>query len=61
LGESALKATRQSSDRYQSLNGQWKFNWSHTPESAPANLEAPDFAAADRKLITVPGNWKLKK
>ena len=58
--EVALKVTRQSSDRYQSLNGQWKFNWSPTPETAPANFEAPDFAAADWKLIAVPGNWELK-
>lgn len=58
--EEAIKVHRAFSDRYQSLNGQWKFNWSPTPEAAPGNFQDTGYSATDWKLITVPGNWELK-
>ena len=58
--KNALQVKRTLSNRYLSLNGQWKFNWSPTPEAAPKNFESENFDAAGWQQIDVPGNWELK-
>ena len=41
------------------LNGNWKFNWSPTPEDRPDNFYKTDFDVSDWKEIPVPGNWQM--
>ena len=56
----AMKVDIKTSSRYKSLNGQWKFAWTPTPESAPPVFYKEDFQDAGWKNITVPGNWELQ-
>lgn len=58
--KSALQVERNQSDRYKSLNGNWKFNWSATPELAPKDFENFNFENVDWGTIEVPSNWELK-
>ena len=46
-------------DRYKSLNGTWKFNWSENPKSAPVDFQKPDYNAKNWDDITVPLAWQL--
>lgn len=48
------------SDLYHSLNGQWKFNWTKTPDTRPQDFYKTDFDASKWDNITVPGNWELQ-
>jgi beta-galactosidase len=57
---SALTIPAIKSSRYKYLNGKWKFNFSPTPEQAPASFYKSDFDAAKWDLIDVPSNWELK-
>lgn len=42
-----------------SLNGQWKFKWSDTPENRPADFFKPDFNTTDWDEIQVPLSWQM--
>jgi len=42
------------------LNGNWKFQWSPTPEQRPTDFFKPEFNVATWKEIKVPGNWELQ-
>lgn len=55
----ALLRDFKNSENYQSLNGNWKFNWSKNPESRPADFYKATFNDADWKSIPVPANWQL--
>ena len=57
--EKAIQGDKKKSSRYQSLNGDWKFQWFPTPEKATKNFENPAFQDADWKTIPVPANWEL--
>lgn len=62
-GEAAALAAgddRSRSEFFRSLNGQWKFCWSPTPEGRPVDFCRPDFADGDWKTIAVPGNIELQ-
>lgn len=48
------------SSRQKSLNGDWKFSWSETPENAPKDFYKTDYNATDWKTIPVPANWELQ-
>jgi beta-galactosidase len=48
------------SPRVMSLNGKWKFNFSPTPEAAPAGFYKEDYETSQWDLIDVPSNWELK-
>lgn len=52
----ALRGQRQASEFYQSLSGQWKFNWVRKPAERPMTFFKPDFDDSGWELITVPGN-----
>ncbi len=41
------------------LNGNWKFNWSATPEDRPIDFYKSEYEAKDWKKIPVPGNWQM--
>ena len=48
------------SDRYQSLNGDWKFKFLARPGDAPDKFFQPTFADADWELLPVPSNWQVE-
>lgn len=45
---------------YQTLNGDWKFNYVDKPSMRPLDFYDPAFNDASWKAITVPSNWELK-
>lgn len=55
----AKKGNRKESTRYKSLNGDWKFSWSPTPEKAVPNFHQNSFNDKNWKTIPVPANWEL--
>ncbi|MCE1200459.1 MAG: beta-galactosidase, partial [Marinilabiliales bacterium] len=57
--QEALQAKRNASSRSLSLNGNWKFNWSPTPESRPADFYKPGFDVSAWKELPVPSNWEV--
>ncbi|WPO77859.1 glycoside hydrolase family 2 TIM barrel-domain containing protein [Flavobacterium sp. KACC 22761] len=58
--QSALKDIYTSSPWYFSLNGNWKFSWSPTPDQRPKDFYKNDFNTIEWKEISVPSNWELK-
>jgi len=57
---SAVTDIYESSPWYASLNGQWKFQWSPTPDQRPKDFYKTDFNVVNWKEIQVPSNWELK-
>ncbi len=55
-----LVAKRYASDYFQSLNGDWKFNWVKHPDLRPQDFYRPDYDVSDWDDITVPANWELE-
>ncbi|HEU4791099.1 MAG TPA: beta-galactosidase, partial [Flavobacterium sp.] len=45
---------------YMNLNGNWKFNWSPTPEKRPTDFYKNAYNTSNWKEIQVPSNWELK-
>ena len=45
---------------YLNLNGDWKFQWSPTPDQRPKDFFKTDFNIENWKDIAVPSNWELK-
>lgn len=45
--------------RRQSLNGQWKFHLSSTPQESPKDFMQKGFDASDWDEIPVPSNWEM--
>ncbi|MDD3079266.1 MAG: glycoside hydrolase family 2 TIM barrel-domain containing protein [Paludibacter sp.] len=45
---------------YLTLNGEWKFQWSPTPDQRPKDFYKKDFNVENWKEISVPSNWELK-
>ncbi len=58
--EDAMNKSWQQSDRYQSLNGIWKFKWSVTPTKRPKNFYKPDYNISHWDTIKVPSNIELQ-
>jgi len=58
--EAALTFDKQNSLRYQSLNGEWDFQFYTNPDHAPAGFFQPDFELTDWEKIPVPSNWQLE-
>nr|WP_315196155.1 glycoside hydrolase family 2 TIM barrel-domain containing protein [uncultured Flavobacterium sp.] len=56
---SALIDNYTSSPWYFSLNGNWKFSWSPTPDERPKDFYKLDYSTINWKEITVPSNWEL--
>lgn len=48
-----------SSNLYQSLNGDWKFNWVSQPENRPMEFYKLDYDISSWKEIPVPSNWEM--
>lgn len=58
--ELAKKKELKNSNRYQSLNGIWKFNWSKNPGERPTEFYKSDFDVSNWNEIPVPANWELE-
>lgn len=56
--EDALKGVRETSDRILSLNGEWNFKFTPTPEQASTDFQLQEVEGWDR--IQVPSNWELQ-
>jgi len=57
---SAVADYYEASPWFYSLNGNWKFQWSPTPDQRPKDFYKTDFNVANWKEIQVPSNWELK-
>jgi len=57
---SAVADIYETSPWFSSLNGNWKFQWSPTPDQRPKDFYKTDFNVANWKEIQVPSNWELK-
>ncbi len=55
----ALAGTREASEFYQSLNGEWKFFWVKKPADRPVGFYKPGYDISLWKDIPVPGNWQM--
>jgi beta-galactosidase len=49
----------ENSPYFQTLNGNWKFNWVESPADRPTNFFQTDFDAGNWDTIPVPANWEL--
>jgi len=57
--DSFLKNDIKKSPFYQSLNGQWKFNWVKKPAYRPIDFYQTDFDYSQWDEIAVPAHWEL--
>lgn len=57
--ESARKVLPEKSKYWQSLNGDWKFNWAPDPDSRPKTFFEPGFDVSSWDNIPVPSNWNV--
>ena len=46
-------------DRHLSLDGQWKFHWTKTPDEQPQGFERPSFDDSSWEMFPVPGDWEM--
>ena len=60
--KTALKAKsdRTQSPWFQSLNGEWKFNWVKKPADRPVDFYKPSFDVSNWGTIPVPANWEIE-
>jgi len=49
----------QQSDRMMSLNGQWQFRWTKTPDERVKDFWRTDYDASEWKTLAVPANWEV--
>ncbi|RKD90303.1 glycoside hydrolase family 2 TIM barrel-domain containing protein [Mangrovibacterium diazotrophicum] len=56
--EEALKGDRETSGRYESLNGDWDFYFAMKPADAPKDFYTSKVSGWDK--IEVPSNWEMK-
>lgn len=57
--ESARKVLPENSTYWQSLNGDWKFNWAPNPAERPKDFYQPEFDASGWDNIPVPSSWNI--
>ena len=56
----ALKGDFAASPWYESLNGKWKFHYSHKPADRPQDFYKTDYDTSSWAEINVPGNWEMQ-
>jgi beta-galactosidase len=61
FADAETAATRDASlsPYYQSLNGDWKFNWVKQPSERPVNFYETDYDVSGWDEIPVPSNWQI--
>lgn len=57
--ESARKVLPENSKFWQSLDGEWKFNWVANPDERPINFFQTDFNDSSWDNIPVPSSWNI--
>jgi beta-galactosidase len=57
--EEALEGTREASPFFQSLNGDWRFQWVEKPADRPQGFHETGFDDSAWGTIPVPSNWQL--
>ncbi|MDD3162020.1 MAG: beta-galactosidase, partial [Bacteroidales bacterium] len=57
--ENARKVLPENSAYWQSLNGDWKFNWVKSPELRPKNFYETTFDVSSWDIIPVPSSWNI--
>lgn len=58
--DDALNNAAGKNRRLLSLNGEWQFRFSESPESRPADFYQPDYDVSDWPTIPVPSNWQMQ-
>ncbi len=58
--ELAKQNDPESSQRYISLNGEWKFHWTASPRDREKNFYEVDLDDSNWDLISVPANWEVE-
>ena len=58
--ETALEGVRSESPFYESLNGEWKFNWVRKPAVRPVDFYKADYDVSGWDDIVVPSNWQMR-
>lgn len=57
--ESARKVLPENSKYWQSLNGEWNFNWAPDPDSRPKDFYKTEFDVSSWDRIPVPSSWNI--
>ena len=57
--ESARKVLPENSKFWQSLNGDWKFQWAPDPDSRPADFYQTNYDVTSWDVIPVPSSWNI--
>ncbi len=57
--DSAASQPRDASPWFQSLNGEWHFNWVRKPADRPRDFFQPEFDVSAWETIPVPANWQM--
>ncbi|MDQ8179138.1 glycoside hydrolase family 2 TIM barrel-domain containing protein [Pelagicoccus sp. SDUM812005] len=57
--ERAFDGEREQSERFQSLNGEWRFNWVRRPEERPRDFYRTDFDDSQWATLEVPAVWEV--
>ena len=55
----ATRNDKENSQRYQSLNGLWKFNWVRNPTKRPTDFYKEKYDDSDWTYFPVPANWEV--
>jgi beta-galactosidase len=58
--ELATRGVPDSSKRYLSLNGSWRFHWSRSPRDRAKNFFEIELDESDWETIPVPANWEVE-
>ena len=58
--ESEAIINRKNSDRFISLNGDWKFHWVKDPKQRPTKFQNVNFDDSKWTTIPVPANWEVE-
>ena len=56
----AVQGIKEASDYYQSLNGNWKFNWVSKPEDRPVDFYQVGYDDSGWNEIPVPSSWEMQ-
>ncbi|MDA3924021.1 MAG: DUF4981 domain-containing protein [Kiritimatiellae bacterium] len=56
----ALSGAARESPFYESLNGDWKFNWAKQPSERPETFFKPEYDVSKWATIPVPSNWQIE-
>ncbi len=58
--DEAMKGDRGDSTLVLPLNGNWKFNWSPSPQERPQDFYKPEVDVSNWRDIDVPSNWQMR-